>query len=128
MMAEHARCRLEQGEAGQPLGLLLGRLANEMSDLAGAVEALETDLIAGGGAEMNDARLMRLQTLDLTIQRLRGLGHFLDALSLNVPHGVGIDLQDALRIMTLSDVKDRLSGAADARRDAMPESGGIELF
>ncbi|VVT32393.1 hypothetical protein RHIZ404_230552 [Rhizobium sp. EC-SD404] len=128
MMAEHARCRLEQDEAGQPLGLLLGRLANEMSDLAGAVEALETDLIAGGGAETNDARLMRLQTLDLTIQRLRGLGHFLDALSLNVPHGVGIDLQDALRIMTLSDVKDRLSGAADARSAAMPESGGIELF
>jgi hypothetical protein len=128
IMAEHARRRLEQDEAGQPLSHLLGRLANEMIDLAGAVEAIEHDLTAGEADHGDDARVMRLQTLDLTIQRLRGLGHFLDALSVNVPRGVAIDLQDALRIMTLSDVKSRLSGEADGRRDAVPESGDIELF
>jgi hypothetical protein len=127
-MAEHARRRLEQDDTGQPLGRLLGRLASEMIDLAGAVETLEHDLIAAEADHGDDARIMRLQTLDLTIQRLRGLGHFLDALSVNVPHGVAIDLQDALRIMSLSDVKSRLSGEADGRRDAAPESGDIELF
>jgi hypothetical protein len=126
-MAEHARRRLEQDDTGQPLGRLLGRLASEMIDLAGAVETLEHDLIAAEADHGDDARVVRLQTLDLTIQRLRGLSLFLDALSANIPQSVAIDLEDALRIMTLSDVKDRLSGAAE-RREQATDNGDIELF
>ena len=119
--------RVEFDEA-EPLNALLGRLAGELADLASAVEALEADLSVPADQVHDAARVMRVQTIDLTVQRLNGLRQFVGTIANSVPDTLAVDASAALALMTLSDMRARLSGANALHDGDSDDQGAIELF
>lgn len=121
------------GDLHEPLAEILSRVGAEMQDVAVLIERLEPMLECEKVASSVDAmeHMKLLQGIDLAVQKARGLADFVDAVSNNVNVNHLVDLTTALNLITLSDLKKRLSSevetivSADTYEKA---SGDLDFF
>lgn len=123
----------KSGDLHEPLTEILSRVGAEMQDVAVLIERLEPMLECEKIASAVDAHehINLLQGIDLAVQKARGLADFIDAVSddVNVDHL--IDLSTALNLITLSDLKNRLSSADEKSVSAdtyEKASGDLDFF
>lgn len=123
----------EGGVLNEPLTEILSRVGTELKDVAVLIERLEPLLDSEEVANSIDTveHMKLLQGVDLAVQKARGLADFVDSISTDVDKNLLIDLTTALNLITLSDLKKRLSSAdqtvvsADAYEKA---SGDLDFF
>lgn len=121
------------GEFHEPLAEILSRVGAEMQDVAVLIERLEPMLECEKVVSSVDAmeHMKLLQGIDLAVQKARGLADFVDAVSndVNVDHLV--DLTTALNLITLADLKKKLSSEAETTVSAdeyEKASGDLDFF
>lgn len=117
----------------EPLIEILTRVATELQDVAVLIERLEPMLDCEKIADVVDAteHLKLLQGIDLAVQKTRGLAGFLDTVSTDVDTDVLIDITTALNLITLSDLKKRLSSedqSAVSADEYEKASGDLDFF
>jgi hypothetical protein len=123
----------EDGGLNEPLTEILSRVGTELQDIAVLIERLEPLLDSEEVANSIDTveHMKLLQGVDLAVQKARGLADFVESISGDVDAKLLIDLTTALNLITLSDLKKRLSSAdqtvvsADAYEKA---SGDLDFF
>jgi hypothetical protein len=114
----------EKTDAGMaPLSDILGRMAQELRDLARTVDQLQdtvgrmtTRQLARDGETMRE-----LQNFDRLGQTLSGVANFAEALGLAAAADWAVDPQSAARAVHLSDLAARLV----SRREKAGVSGGV---
>lgn len=112
---------------------LLMRLSYELHALAEATDEFHHLAFGNDGApSLGDADFVRAtQSIDLTQQILANLSDFATCLAMASPADMTIDAREALSLITLSDLKDRLNGSAPdvASQPAVAEQDGeLEFF
>ncbi|MEW7007091.1 MULTISPECIES: hypothetical protein [unclassified Lentilitoribacter] len=121
------------GDLQEPLTAILNRVGTELRDVAILIERLEPMLENEDVASNVDAteHMKLLQGIDLAVQKSRGLADFLESMSDEVDVEQLVDVTTALNLITLSDLKQRLSSpektmiSADAYEKA---SGDLDFF
>ena len=123
----------KDGNLNESLTEILSRVGTELKDVAVLIERLEplidSEEVANSVDSMEHMKL--LQGVDLAVQKARGLADFIESISSDVDAEHLIDLTTALNLITLSDLKKRLSSAdqtvvsADAYEKA---SGDLDFF
>lgn len=95
----------------EPLTEILNRVGTELRDVAILIERLEPMLENEDVASNVDAmeHMKLLQGIDLAVQKSRGLADFLESMSGEVDVEQLVDVTTALNLITLSDLKKRLS-------------------
>lgn len=96
----------------------LAEIRERLEDLAG----LTAELMTNCPPDRLGEAMSSVQGFDLLIQRLDGLSGLAAAL------GAGAPIATALHALTLSDLYDRLSGAAGDRPSMSAPSGELTLF
>ncbi|WP_099863938.1 hypothetical protein [Pararhizobium haloflavum] len=102
---------------------VLALVSAELGDIAAKVEELEPHIGRAGDA----SGMRKIQSIDLTVQRVRALCDFLSVLQKTVPDDLPVDVAAALGTVKLADVQRRLSGhgTTSPRLEAV---GDCELF
>lgn len=103
---------------------LLGAVSTELAAASADVERLSdlvSELLLHCPAHQRDTALVRAQEFDEIIQRLECLSGLVAAL------GAGTTTENALEELTLSGLRQRLSGASDVMSDSSP-AGDLTLF
>ena len=121
------------GEFHEPLAEILSRVGAEMQDVAVLIERLEPMLECEKVASSVDAmeHMKLLQGIDLAVQKARGLAEFVDAVSNDVDVDHLVDLTTALNLITLSDLKKKLSSETETTFSAdeyEKASGDLDFF
>ncbi|MBO6917719.1 MAG: hypothetical protein JJ858_04755 [Rhizobiaceae bacterium] len=121
------------GEFHEPLAEILSRVGVEMQDVAVLIERLEPMLECEKVASSVDAmeHMKLLQGIDLAVQKARGLAEFVDAVSNDVDVDHLVDLTTALNLITLSDLKKKLSSETETTVSAdeyEKASGDLDFF
>ncbi|MBW3097389.1 hypothetical protein [Pseudohoeflea coraliihabitans] len=95
---------------GDPLFDVLGRVGNELRDVALLIERLEPMLSNERSTEyLRTPEHMRLvQGIDLAVQKARGLAAFIDCIGSDIAVEEIVDITTALNLVTLADMKRRL--------------------
>lgn len=104
---------------------LLVAVSNELAEIRERLEDLAdltSELMVDCPAERRAEAVSSVQGFDLLIQRLDGLSGLAAAL------GAGAPVATALHALTLSDLYDRLVGAAGNRPSMSAPSGELTLF
>lgn len=113
---------------------ILMRMSYELHALAEATDEFHHLAFgADGTRSLADADFVRAtQSIDLTQQILANLSDFTACLAMASPESVTIDAREALSLITLSDLKDRLDGnapnAQTTQPDAVEPDGELEFF
>ncbi len=111
-----------------PATELLARLRTEMVEIASAADGLQG--LVGGLAvhldgEERNLFMIRVQDLDLLVQRLQGMAAFLHALEPSVPAEWTLDPAEALSGLLLSEQARALGGGgANPSKKHTPEDAG----
>jgi hypothetical protein len=121
------------GEFHEPLAEILSRVGAEMQDVAVLIERLEPMLECEKVASAVDAmeHMKLLQGIDLAVQKARGLADFVDAVSNDVCADHLVDITTAINLITLSDLKKRLSADVETTVSAdtyEKASGDLDFF
>ena len=117
----------------QPLARVIVNIAGEMKRLGHSVALLESALapqIAGTDGAPSRSLRAALQEIDRLSQSISGLSDFLAQLSAQVPAQDEVDTATALAMLTLGEMRGRLSGAGRTAESARPppRSGHVELL
>lgn len=123
----------KDGNLNEPLTEILSRVGTELKDVAVLIERLEPLIDSEEVANSVDSveHMKLLQGVDLAVQKARGLADFVDSISGDLDAELLVDLTTALNLITLSDLKTRLSSSdqtvisADAYEKA---SGDLDFF
>jgi len=122
-----------QSESGRPLSTTLSAVALEINDLAHLSDRLQT-LISGALAadsSANPEHLREFQAIDLLVQRLHGVGIFMNALAGSIPEDWRVAAAAAASNVPLGDLARRL-GSDESLDSANPvhhaPSGDLDLF
>lgn len=102
---------MSEPAASQPLAQSLDLVAREVTDLVAVGDQLQeliSRLVLASGRSDSSA-LIEAQAADLLSQRLAGLASFVRALADAAPADVAADIDDALRLLTLTEQARRLS-------------------
>lgn len=121
------------GDLQEPVTEILNRVGSELRDVAILIERLEPMLENEDVASNVDAmeHMKLLQGIDLAVQKSRGLADFLETMSGEMDVKQLVDITTALNLITLSDLKKRLSSpevtvvSADTYEKA---SGDLDFF
>lgn len=103
---------------------MLERITENLQQLIGDA------LLSGLSGETSELQGAELQNLDLLNQSLGNLATFLSALSQMTPPEWSVDVQKAVRDITLLNMADRLAGAGQIDTAAAPRhtAGECDLF
>ena len=103
---------------------MLERITENLQQLIGDA------LLSGLSGETSELQGAELQNLDLLNQSLGNLATFLSALSQMTPPEWSVDVQKAVRDITLLNMADRLAGAGQIDPAAAPRhtAGECDLF
>lgn len=117
----------------EPLTEILNRVGTELRDVAILIERLEPLLENEDVASNVDAmeHMKLLQGIDLAVQKARGLADFLGSVSGNMDVEHLVDITTALNLITLSELKKRLSSPDQAAVSAdtyEKASGDLDFF
>ena len=90
---------------------VLMRLSYELHALAEATDAFHHLAFGGEGArDLGDAAFVQAtQSIDLTQQILSNLSQYVECLAIAAPESWRLDIEPALSLVTLSDLRNRLS-------------------
>jgi len=105
--------------ARRPLAESLDLVAREVTDLVALgdqLQALISRLVVAA-APSDPSALIEAQAADLLSQRLAGLAAFVGALADAAPADVSADIENALRVLTLTEQARRLSNPASPPAD-----------
>jgi len=123
----------DKAEDGRPLSTTLSAVALEINDLARLSDRLQT-LISGALAadsSANPEHLREFQAIDLLVQRLHGVGIFMDALAGSISEDWRVAAAAAAANVPLGDLARRLGGDESlngANSVHLPPSGDLDLF
>lgn len=125
--------KVKDDQQGEPLNEILGRVGAECRDVAELIERLEPIFSGEKIATVMDAheQMNLLQGVDLAVQKARGLADFIESISGDIDAEQVVDLATALNLITLSDLKKRLSSAAEKELSAdhyEKASGDLDFF
>lgn len=131
-MSNHSLNRVDD-DLHEPLAELLNRAGAELRDVAITIERLEPMLENEDVASSVDAteHMKLLQGIDLAVQKSRGLADFLESMSAEVDVEQLVDATTALNLITLSDLKKRLSSPAKTTvfaDNSYKASGDLDFF
>lgn len=107
---------MSEPAAIRPLAESLDLVAREVTDLVAVGDQLQeliSRLVLSAGPS-DTAALIEAQAADLLSQRLAGLASFVRALADAAPDDVAADIDDALRLLTLTEQARRLSNPGKA--------------
>jgi hypothetical protein len=113
---------------------VLMRMSYELHTLADATEEFHHLAFAEDGtpALQNMEFVRATQSIDLTQQILANLSDFVACLAMASPATMVVDTQEALSLITLSDLKDRLDGRAPSdpalQSHVEEDAGELEFF
>lgn len=112
-----------------PVCSVLSRIAYELHSLADATDEFHHLAFGADGARpLDDAHFVRAtQSIDLTQQILANLSQFTECLAMAAPAEWTLDTQPALDLVTLSDLRNRLSETVEDENDRQ-EAGDADLF
>jgi hypothetical protein len=113
-----------------PLRDVMGRIGQEMGELAGAVHRIQSlvSLLVREDAFHEGKNVHEMQSLDLIAQKMECLSDFLGALSRDVPAFWRIDTREAAQLMALSELVARLTFTDHAADLATVSAGDFEAF
>lgn len=109
---------------------LMLAISAELSQLASATETLH-DLVGSDsppGRPLDPHFLRRAQGIDHATQLLGELAGFCSNLAADMPADCRVDAGQALSLLRLSDLHDRLASGGQAARSRAPSDGACELF
>jgi hypothetical protein len=110
-----------------PLLGVLFSLASEFAELSQLADEMQAVLSPALMRLADDPDCLRnVQMLDLFSQRLDALAMFVNVLTKNVPANWIVDTQDAVGVIKLSALADRLVGAAEMEPSA--DAGTVDFF
>ncbi|MBJ7411011.1 MAG: hypothetical protein JHD15_11710 [Phenylobacterium sp.] len=107
---------MNQPAAARSLSESLDLVAREVTDLVAVGDQLQ-DLISRlvqTAGQSDPSAMIEAQAADLLSQRLSGLASFVRALADAAPADVAADIDDALRVLTLTEQARRLSDPSHA--------------
>lgn len=112
-----------------PVCSVLSRIAYELHSLADATDEFHHLAFGAEGAKpLDDANFVRAtQSIDLTQQILANLSQFVECLAMAAPAEWSLDAAPALSLVTLGDLRKRLSETAEDEPDKQ-EAGEADLF
>lgn len=111
-----------------PVSSVLSRIAYELHSLADATDEFHHLAFGGERASLDDADFVRAtQSIDLTQQILANLSQFVECLAMAAPEDWDLDTGPALTLVTLGDLRQRLSETAENEADRQ-EAGDADLF
>ena len=120
---------LETSMQKQTVNAILTRLSYELHSLADAADEFHTLAFSDNGASNleNADYVKATQGIDLMQQTLANLSDYVGCLAMAAPEELVLDDVQALSLITLSDLRDRLKDAPEEESER-PDSGDADIF
>lgn len=112
---------------------VLGRLVNELQDVAYLIERVEPQVLELGGDQLlqHPDSIKILQGIDLAVQKTRGLAEFIENIAATMPADWQVDASVALSLVKLADMKKALGNDGPRPAHSQPldhAAGDFDFF